>query len=349
MTLRRTLLVVLIFAQLAPAAMASPRKPPGFYGVTIQEAPPTRSDVRKMRRSGVGAVRVAFTWFNQEPQPGLHQWGETDATVGAITRAGARVLPIVNTVPVWVAPLSPVTPPLGSPFAEAAWQSHLQALASRYGPGGTYAATHPAFKPIRTWQLWNEENLTAYWGSFPDPPAYARLVELGAAALRSVDPSARVMIGGLSTANKGIDPSRYLKRLYEASGPDPSFDIVALHPYAGSIAEMVGRIRRSRQVMRDFGDEKSRIAITEAGWGSAGPPGYPPSGTPSSQARMVGRFFDTLERHRNWRITQAFWYAWRDLRREPDHCGFCTFTGLLEADGTPKPALRAFRRSATRR
>jgi hypothetical protein len=250
-------------------------------------------------------------------------------------------------VPGWVAPPGQVTPPVESPFAEAAWRSHLQALATRYRPGGTYSASDPSFKPIRIWQLWNEENLTAYWGSFPDPVAYAGMVEVGTDALRSVDPSARVMIGGLSTANKGIDPSRFLRRIYEASTPDPSFDIVALHPYAGSIDEMVQQIRRSRRVMRDFGHGGSRIAITEAGWGSAGPPGYPPSGTPRSQARMVRRFYGTLARHRNWRVSQAFWYSWRDLPAEPEHCGFCTFTGLLEADGTARPALGAFRRTAT--
>jgi hypothetical protein len=336
------LLLAAFLALLVPAGAAA-IVPSSFHGVTVQETP-TAQDVKRMQKSGVGSVRVAFTWFNQEPTPGQFNWGRTDDAVSAISTAGARVLPVVYASPAWLEP-QPEDAPVDSQAALEAWRSYLVALVGRYGPGGTYSQLDPDFRPIRSWQLWNEPNLTAYWGSFPDPAAYRRMLDVGLSALRSVDPRATVMAAGLSTASKGMQPTHFLKRVLKASRDAPPFQILALHPYARSIDEMERQIRKSRRILDDAGLGRLQIAVTEAGWGSAGPPGYPPSGTPRSQARMVTDFFETLIDHRRWRVRWAYWYSWRDLRTEPGHCGFCTITGLLEADGTPKPALDAFRKS----
>ncbi len=338
-----TSLAVVVGLVLVAAAGAGAAVSPAFHGVTVQESP-TKADVSQMKRSGVGSVRVAFTWFNQEPAPGVYDWRETDATVAAIARSGARVLPVIYASPAWLEP-EPEDPPVGSPEESAAWRRYLIAVATRYGPGGDFAAAHPGFRPIRIWQLGNEPNLTAFWGSYPDPKAYEQMLEVGHEAIRSVDRRAEVMTAGLSTASKGMQPNYFLKRVLDAAGGKPPFEILALHPYARTIDEMGRRIARSREVLDDAGLSGLSIAVTEAGWGSAGPPGYPPSGTPRSQAQMVTDFFATLADNREWHVSQAYWYSWRDLRREPDHCGFCTITGLLQANGTPKPSLRAFKRS----
>lgn len=341
--LRAFAVAVTLVTALTVTAQASGALPPTFHGVTIQEQP-TAHDIKWMRRAGVGAVRVSFTWFNEEPTPGEHIWTEPDDAVRAITKAGARVLPIVFTSPAWLEQ-KPEQAPADSGRALRAWGSHLQALAERYGPGGDYPEHHPNFKPVRIWQLWNEPNLTSFWGSFPDPEAYARMLKKGRNALRSVDPQAKVMTAGLSTASQGMQPDFFLQRVIDASGPRVPFDILALHPYAKSIGEMKSRISKSVHVLRATGHGRMPVAVTEAGWGSAGPPGYPPSGTPRSQARKVTAFFSTLAHDRGLHVRQAYWYSWRDLRKDPEHCGFCTITGLLQADGTPKPALRAFQRS----
>jgi hypothetical protein len=328
------LLAGLVFA--GPAAAG-----PAFHGVVVQEQP-TEADADLMRESGVGAVRFPLYWADAEPRPGVYDWTSLDATVARIAAAGARPLPTVIAPPSWLED-EQIDPPIGTARERQAWASFLRAAVARYGPGGP--GVPAGAKPIRDWQLWNEPNLPAYWRSFPSPAGYARLLHVGASAVRSVDPEARIVLAGLSPAGRGIKPWTFLRRLY-ANGAAGDFDLVALHPYGRSLSDVSDQVDRARRIMRRGGDRTKPMLITEIGWGSAGPLGFPLTGTPKSQARMVRAAFDLFERTRRWRIRQVFWFSWRDTREEPPACGFCTFTGLLHAGGRPKPSLRSFRLSA---
>ena len=41
------------------------------------------------------------------------------------------------------------------------WQDFTEALAARYGPGGTFFDSNPGVDdlPIKTWIIWNEQNV----------------------------------------------------------------------------------------------------------------------------------------------------------------------------------------------
>ena len=51
-------------------------------------------------------------------------------------------------------------------------------------------------RPIRTWQIWNEENFK-YFVARPNPAEYGKLVKLSYAAIKGVDPGAKMILGGL--------------------------------------------------------------------------------------------------------------------------------------------------------
>ena len=87
-----------------------------------------------------------------------------------------------------------------------AWSSFLRALVGRYGPTGSFWKLHPELpkEPIRTWQIWNEENDHRFAeASVRD---YVGLLRGSAPAIRSVDPDARILLGGLY-ATPRIEPA----------------------------------------------------------------------------------------------------------------------------------------------
>ena len=77
---------------------------------------------------------------------------------------------------------------------------------------------------------------------------------------------------------EGIPGSKYLRELYRIHGVKRDFDIAAVHPYAPNLSQLRREIGLFRSAMRKGHDGRTRMWITELGWGSA-PRGR---GTPSS-------------------------------------------------------------------
>src|SRR4029079_16691145 len=103
------------------------------------------------------------------------------------------------------------------PAQRRAWSTFLRALTERYGPSGDFWKLHPEVPrdPIRTWQIWNEENDHRF--AEASVGGYATPLRVTAAAIRSVDPGAQIVLGGLY-ATPMVRPSIYattfLRRLY---------------------------------------------------------------------------------------------------------------------------------------
>ena len=74
----------------------------------------------------------------------------------------------------------------------SSWRSLATARAAASGPR-TRACPQ---RPIRTWQIWNEENFK-YFVARPNPADYGKLVKLSYAAIKSVDPGAKMILGGM--------------------------------------------------------------------------------------------------------------------------------------------------------
>jgi hypothetical protein len=165
--------------------------------------------------------------------------------------------------------------------------------------------------------------------------------------IRGEDPGARILLAGLfgtpGGGPGGIFLPRYLKRLYRVPSVEENFDAVALHPYAPRIDGMKAQIELARREMKRAGDAQADLWITELGWASDGPQEVQAVKTERGQARLLEDAFGVLQkRRRRWNIIGVNWFSLRDTPKKKSPCYGCPFTGLLERDGNPKPAWRAF-------
>jgi polysaccharide biosynthesis protein PslG len=319
-----------------------------------------------MRRTGIGSLRFPIYWSLSEPVPGVFDWRATDAFLISTSGYGFEHLPVIWGSPSWATPAlrahrcrfsasrcRALQMPVHSRAQRRAWSTFLRALVGRYGPGGTFWELHPELldPPIRAWQIWNEENDHRFAeASVRD---YARLLRGSAPAIRSVDPEARIILGGLYAKPKvepALDATTFLARLYRHRVRG-LFDGVALHPYAFSPSLMAADIAAVRAVMRRHGDGRRDLYITEFGWGSqtraAGGDAFEKG--PAVQADYLRRAWAILlANRRRWHLRRAYWFTWQDIPAATTRCDFCDSNGLLSLDGLPKMALRRFAQVAHR-
>jgi hypothetical protein len=327
---------------------ATARTPSNFYGVVLADTPSPK-DWDTMQRSGVGSVRLAINWDVIQPHGrGPFDWSSTDEIVGSAAAHGIEVLPFLVGTPLPLAPSS-ITLPIRTARQRNGWADFLRALASRYGPGGSFWQDHPyaEYQPIRDWQIWNEQN-TQFFANPASPRAYDRLLQLSANALRSVDAKAGVIIGGMLGRPAAKPPvawraDDFVDRMYKAGPIRRYFTGVGLHPYSEKISQVGIQAKDMRRVLAGHNDGGKSLAITEITWGS-GPPG---SGWleegPGGQARRLTQVYRLFRANRAaWRVRGVYWFSWRSHASVPE-CVFCRTSGLLNLKGNETPALRAFR------
>jgi hypothetical protein len=341
----------------APSA-AGPGPPRDFYGVVL-ETTPTSADFDRMERAGVAVLRFHLFWpAVQASAAPAYDWDAVDTIVRGAADHGITLLPVLFGTPHWesggcTTRTCSVRLPVKSAAQREGWTAFVSAVAQRYGPGGDFWTQNPGVPHdyIRSWQLWNEQN------SFhvaSKPADYATLVRLAAAAIRSHDPTAKIVLGGMfGTPNGTTNPKHtawgFLGRLYK-EGLKPDFDVVALHPYAQQIAGVRYQVKRIREAMKRHRDSNTRLDVTEIGWGSdKAHSDNEFVRTPEGQAKMLNRSFRLLTEHRrSWNIGGVDWFAWRDPPNGEGLCGFCYSTGLYARNGTAKPAVAAYKRFSVR-
>jgi hypothetical protein len=203
-----TVLTLFALALLPAAASATP---PGFWGLVANEAPDP-GEAQTLRQGGVESLRVPINWAAIQPSPGAEpDWGSVDPYVRGATEAGISILPFFIGAPSWAinyegvgGARAPVSLPVQTPTQRSAWRELLRLAVFRYGPGGSFWSENPLLpaKPIRIWQIWNEENFK-YFAARPSPSQYGKLVVESFRDLRSADPGARMVLGGLFLQPKG--------------------------------------------------------------------------------------------------------------------------------------------------
>lgn len=207
--------------------------------------------------------------------------------------------------------------------------------------------------PIRTWQIWNEQNSPKFFAPAPDVGTYAAMLTAAGNAIHQADPGADVILGGMwgpQSAKKIVVPiRRYLTDLYGVNGIAKSFDSIALHPYSQTVAGSLGQLQAAHQVAKRFHDGGAGMWITELGWAASGPKQDPYVKGLRGQARILTTAMKSFEqRQRRFHIRGVFWYSWRDQPGGDALCRWCGHAGLRAKDGSAKPAWRAFKRVATR-
>ena len=326
-----------------------PRAPDiaGIYAddVFFRDGEYRTSTLGRQAKAGIHLIRQPFAWNEIEKAPGRFDFANHDDFVGRAARAGVRVLPVVlGPVPDF-RPAQPGAAGRGMrpPAQPSHYASFVAALVRRYGSGGSYWDSHPDVPrlTVRSWQLWNEPNIEAFWATGPDPAAYAGLLKAGAAAVRRADPDAEVVAAGLPESANGTPIREFLDGMYSA-GVKGAFDTAAIHPYAHDTGGVLERVRAMRRVMDANGD-RGRIWITEVGWATAGVEGPFNLGR-EGQATAIERTMAALRAE--WdalRLRGVVYFQWRDPDPYPGRREIWPFhAGLLDRHGRPKPGLRAY-------
>ena len=348
---RRPALAVLLCAlaaalgAAAPAGAAVPRE---WFGV-MADGPLLRdsrvdldAEMRIMRQTGVGSIRVAVYWSDIERTQGQFDWAETDRVVAAAARAGIRALPTVVRTPDWAAvrPGEEGTPPRDV----ADFASFVRAAVARYGRGGTFWAEHPEIRtlPPRLWMLWNEPDIGRYWTARPWIPTYLKLLRAGRTALKATDAKAKVVLAGLT--NRSWEE---LAAIYRAGGRK-AFDVAAIHPFSRRPRNVLKIVKLARRAMVRGGDRRKPLLLTEVTWSSGqgrSSANYGWETTEAGQALRIRQALPLLARYRKkLRIAGLYWFTW--LSPPLGSVQSFDYAGLRRMEnGVPKakPAQAAYR------
>jgi hypothetical protein len=348
-----------VFASVAEAVPAS------FWGV-VPQATPTEAQFQRLKRGGVRSVRISINWSGVEPSSGgTPQWAATDELVRGAAAAGLEVLPFVTGAPEWAIPSvwvpgsgQTVKAPSRLPVSGAAagaWSAFLAQAVARYGPGGRFWAENPglAQRPLRIWQIWNEENFK-YFIAKPNPAEYGKLVKLSYGAIKAADSGAKVILGGMfaypkgggrpgvcrtkTKANPNLCAPAFLEQIYKKTpGVKAKFDGVALHPYTAKFQELTPDIEEFRDVLADNHDAGTGLWITELGWSSQHPvPGNSFAKGAGGQAKQLRGAFGLLKsKAAEWKLQRVYWFSVDD---QLGSCNFCDGSGLFASGFKPKKA-----------
>jgi polysaccharide biosynthesis protein PslG len=331
-------------------AAALPASEVGIVADVTWGAP--RADIDReitlLAASGVRWVRANVSWSAAQPvgprtlDPAFI--GDVDHAVRSMRALGLQVLmPIADGVPYWASsdPAKYVDASgqhwnrLREPQQLSDYTVFVQQVVARYAPMGVHA-----------YEVWNEPNSTDFWPAGPDAAAYTRMLQQTYPVIKAADPSAVVVMGGLSK-----NDYTFLEEMY-AAGAAGFFDVANVHPYSGAADptlcwNQAGTNRKAKDaicgieeihaVMQVHGDGAKPLWLTELGWSTSGE--YAVS--PTQQGTYLVSALDVLRTKYPY-VRVAMIYSLRDtgwLGTGADDSG----TGLLTDDFTPKPAFESVR------
>jgi hypothetical protein len=238
---------------------------------------------------GIKIARSDAFWSDSEPAApvnGVHNWrwsrpnlsnGQVDgrsddAKIRALASNGIRWYPILDYGTPW-ASANPSDPNAWKqpPVNPANYAAYAQAFAARYGRNGSFWTENPTlpYLPVLEYEIWNEPNLENFWPDQSTAPAkYADLFVQAANAIKTAQPDAKVVIGGLSgspTALPGLSAWLQSAQTQQPTLFDKS-DAVGFHPYGNPVSVTYDRINTLRSILQARGYPSEYIDITETGW-----------------------------------------------------------------------------------
>lgn len=312
------------------------------------------------------------------PGDTAYTWGGLDAQVRDVEARGMNVILTVTSAPAWAEGANPprgYTPGTWRPDPTAFGQ-FATAIASRYSGSYRPPGTAAALPRVRDFQAWAEPNLPEHlepqWVRSgqrlvaESPLAYRAMLNAFYTGVKAVHADDLVITAGTAPfgdPNPGharIQPATFVRALLCIGGgrrlrplrcPNPAhFDVLAHHPYDISspsfhailkndvsvpdMARLTGPLHVAERTGRALPRGPKQVWVTEFSYISK-PPN--PTGVPiQTQARWLEQAFFLL-----WKegVNTVIWYLIRD---QPLVIGNYE-SGVYFIDGSPKPAVQAFR------
>ncbi|HKX73569.1 MAG TPA: cellulase family glycosylhydrolase [Candidatus Saccharimonadales bacterium] len=313
------------------------------------------AQLKDIKSLGFNWVRTDIDWSAVQRQNATnYDWSAYDRVVETAHANGLGILGVIAYAPAWARLPECVGSDKCRPASNTAYAAFAKAVVQRYSAKG-----------VKTWEIWNEPNIQGFWRPAPNAQIYTAMLKAAYTAIKSVDPTATVLSGGLSPAEDQppghIAPRDFLKAMY-ANGAQGSFDAFAHHPYSypappnvtyswSSWSQMASLSPSLRSIMDANGDGNKQIWITEVGspTGGAGATATPANfrlnlsathGSEDLQSVFVEQTVAAVNSY-PW-AGPMFWYSYKDLgsaRGDNEN-----FFGIIRSNGTKKPAYETFKR-----
>ncbi len=334
----RVVATILLVLGMLVLLVVSPTSPTSTnpYGVLISvgghvDDPMLERMFERVADAGIGAVRTDFFWHLIEPTPGVFRWDRYDALTRAAQRHGVGVLGILDYSAPWASSDSAGRDLKYPPKEVAAFARFAAVTAARYR------------ESVSRWEVWNEPDSREFWKG--SPAAYASLLAASYRAIKSANPAATVLLGGL--AQGGPHDPRFLESVLAACQRMRAacFDILTFHTNFRAPAEIRAQFLANRRTMERYGRAAAPIWITEASYTSD--PRYQSlAGYRDGEAGQARYVDDTVSLTLALGAQRVFWAGLSDYDGGED--GPYAASGLVRADYRPKLAYEAYRTLARR-
>ena len=197
---------------------------------------------------GAGWNRWPLYWDRVETQPNQWDWSAYDELTLADNHQDLQINAILLGRPGFWADgdsIANLYEPIFADGSDSAsldtpinennpWARFVHRAVSRYMPGGALARERDVAGDagIRVWEIWNEPDHASFWRAGAD--AYARMLKTAAIVIKTFDPQATVLFGGLLFSTDQFFFSRVLRIFSNdalRSQYNWFFDAVAVHSY----------------------------------------------------------------------------------------------------------------------
>jgi hypothetical protein len=343
-------------APATPAASGSGRKVPSafmpvsLFGMNLYLTGLERSDAQASAlgalaaQGGVKWSREELSWANIEPQAkGQFAWSTYDRRLGYDTANGINVIGMLLTTPKWASQNAGASDWFWyEPRNQNDYFDFVRAAVTRWKG------------QIHVWEIWNEPDVINTWkcaGTCNLAADYARLLQGAYAAVKSVDPNARVLIGGLSVHDTNNQGMLFLNQVVAASNGAINFDGLSIHPY---MPDRVPEAMRPDSVVQNYqyrlnmandwinahGGRPGEIWITEDGQSTCTTCPYRYS--EDDQASILARMYGIAAAMP--RVVQFDYFQFEDKFNNP--ADLWGGMAIVRDDGSVKPGYNAYKTAA---
>jgi hypothetical protein len=277
---------------------------------------------------GASTARLYAPWAGVEAVRGRSYWAGVDAAYRTMLAYGQRPLLVAVDAPAWAKNGARGTgPPLRR--YDWKWRAYVRTLASRY----------PQALGI---EVWNEPNFGSFFGGRANPARYTSLLKQAYRAVKGVNRRMPVISGGLAGTRYvdrgGMPDDTFLRAMYKR-GAKRAMDAIGDHFYPSGrplVSGMVSDLNRLRRVRNRARDRKRPIWVTEFGLSTIRWAGHDLLSEPEQGSGLVGMYC-VFARSKDVPVALVF------RLKDADGSGI----GIFRADGSPKPAVDALRRTVT--
>jgi hypothetical protein len=314
---------------------------------------------KMIREAGIQWVKQQFPWEElEQPRKGQYfdtkynqaTWDKYDEIVKLAEEAGVKLIARLDRPPAWAR--ADKTNPERPPDNFDDFGDYVHAVASRYKGR------------VEHFQLWNEPNLGEEWTGRPDAAEYVRLLQIGYARAKEVNPAAVILSAPLAINNEQgpihLNEIDFLDQMYQA-GAKAHFDVLSANAYgmdkppgdAPSKSTLnFRRVELLRQVMEKHGDTNKAVWFNEYAW-NASPKDMPKEQlvwqrvTEQQQADWTVEGVQRAQRDWPWSGAFCTWYFRQVGDVSPAKSEY--YFRLVDPDFTPRPVYNAIKQAALKK